>query len=143
MNASTLIPRAFVGLAGLMAAVWACSESTAAGEECRVTGSTPEDVRIQIANFADAAGVRVVIETPRGTCVIEALPVKDAQGNLELGQALFPLQVDDIVSFFLTGAVAITKRCKTTAIALQSGTADASLQSVTTFMCDGFAFVDP
>jgi hypothetical protein len=143
MNVRTLITRSLLGLAGLFTAVWACSESTGAGQACRVTGSTSADVRIQIANFANISGVRVVIETPRGSCVIDALPVQDAQGNLELGQALFPLQVGDVVSFFLTGGALITKQCRTTASALQFGNADASLQSATSFTCDGIAFVDP
>jgi hypothetical protein len=59
---------------------------------------TMNNVRIHVVNSEDVANIEVAIMTPAGSCVIDPLPTATDAG-LELGQAVFPLAVDDIISF--------------------------------------------
>jgi len=59
---------------------------------------TGSNVRIHVVNSEDVANIQVGIMTPSGSCMIDPLPTATDAG-LELGQAVFQLAVDDIISF--------------------------------------------
>lgn len=66
---------------------------------CFTGGSdTMNSVRIHVVNAEDVANIQVTIMTPSGSCVIDPLPTATNAG-LELGQAVYELKVDDIISF--------------------------------------------
>lgn len=66
---------------------------------CSTGGNdTGSNVRIHVVNSEDVANIQVGIMTPSGSCMIDPLPTATDAG-LELGQAVFSLVVDDIISF--------------------------------------------
>jgi hypothetical protein len=101
--------------------------------ECKDDGS---GVRIHVVNSEDVANVVVSIATPHGNCSIDPLPTSDESG-LELGQAVYPLQPGDVVSFNAQSpSGGASAQCRVTEMATTTGSAFVDLFITTSgFLC--------